>query len=94
MFKWLNKQGVESTTKGFVVQSIDRFTIEYKEGNKHISLYVERGFLPDGKVCVYITPKAFQKWDDGVLISTTKQIELLKNFKEAMEFQGVAVLVD
>jgi hypothetical protein len=93
MFKWLNNQGVEST-KGFVVQSVDRFTIEYIEGSKLISLYVERGFLPDGKVCIYITPDAFQKWDDGILISELKQTELLKNFKEAMEFQKIVVLIN
>lgn len=30
MFTWLNKQGVKSD-QGFVVQSIDRFVIQYSE---------------------------------------------------------------
>ncbi len=33
MFTWINKQGVKSS-KGFIVQSVARFKIEYREGNK------------------------------------------------------------
>ncbi len=45
MFTWLNKQGVKSD-KGFIVQSVARFVIEYKEGNKCISIEVESDYAP------------------------------------------------
>ena len=93
MFKWLNKQGVESD-KGFIVQSVDRFTIEYKEGNKSISIYVEDGYMPDRKVCIYINSDAFHIWDNGLPVPELKQIELLQNFREAMKFQNITVLIE
>lgn len=37
MFTWLNKQGVKSD-QGFVVQSIDRFVIQYSEAMGTIDL--------------------------------------------------------
>jgi len=43
MFCWLNKQGVKGD-KGFIVQSVGRFTIEYCERSKKISVHVEPGF--------------------------------------------------
>lgn len=92
MFKWLNKQGVESE-KGFIVQSVDRFTIEYRERFQKISVYVEDSRLPNQKHCVIIDQDAFQKWDNGDSISKEKQKEIYKNFKEAMEFQNIAVVV-
>ena len=93
MFKWLNKQGVESD-KGYVVQSISRFVIEYRELSKVIPLSVDRGLLENGKACVYVYRDEFEKWSDGSLLLMQKQEEVLRNFKEAMEFQGVSVLVD
>lgn len=93
MFTWLNKQGVKSD-QGFIVQSVDRFTIEYREGIKRMSVLVERGFLPNNKVCVCISPDAFVKWDDGMPISVERQKEILNNFTEAMEFQGMGVVVE
>src|SRR4051794_12498175 len=43
MFKWLNKQSVESD-RGFVVQFTGRFSMEYREGSKTVTLAVEGGF--------------------------------------------------
>ena len=93
MFTWLNKQGVKSD-KGFVVQSINRFVIEYRESTKIIKISVEAALLPSGKAGVYIYPDEFEKWSDGTLIPEDRQKEILKNFTDAMEFQGVAVLTD
>ena len=92
MFTWLNKQGAESV-KGFVVQSVNRFTIEYREGSKIISLLVERG-LQNDKACVYVYLDEFEKWDDGEPIQGGMRKEIFSNFKDAMEFQGVTVLID
>lgn len=93
MFTWLNRQGVKSD-KGFIVQSIGRFTIEYKEGSKCISVEVDNGRLPDGRFCEIISPDSFSKWDDGTPVSKEKQKEILKNFTDAMEFQGLGVVVE
>lgn len=90
MFTWLNKQGVKSD-KGFEVQSIDRFKIEYREGRRSISVQVERGVFA-GKPCVIIKENAFERWDDGESISYEKQKLISNNFTEAMEFQGIAVV--
>ncbi len=93
MFTWLNKQGVKSD-KGFIVQSVGRFTIEYRENSKCISIEVDNGRLPDGRFCEIVSPDAFFKWDDGTLISEERQKEILKNFTDAMEFQNIGVVVE
>lgn len=93
MFEYINKQGVKSD-KGFIVQSVARFTIEYREHNKCISVGVDTGRLPNGKFCEIVSSDAFATWDDGTSISMEKQKEILKNFTEAMEFQGIGVVVE
>ena len=50
--------------------------------------------LSSGKAGVYIYPDEFEKWSDGISIPNEKQKEILQNFKDAMEFQNVAVLTD
>ncbi|MFT3960438.1 hypothetical protein [Propionivibrio sp.] len=92
MFKWLNKQGVESDS-GFVVQFTGRFTCEYRENGQKIEIEVESGFS-GGRPSVSIKRDAFAQW--GRLrpfheAPAEEQARLLKNFKEAMEFQGLAV---
>ncbi len=93
MFTWLNKQGVKSS-KGFVVQSVARFTIEYREGGKCISIDVESDYTPGMKPREKVKLSSFSKWDDDTPISKARQEEILKNFTEAMEFQGISVIVD
>ena len=90
MFKWLNKQGVESD-KGFIVQVTGRFSIDYIEGDKVISIYIEPTRLSPSKFGVVIHPEAFKNWDNGELIPKHKQNDILKNFTEAMEFQNIGV---
>lgn len=94
-FKWLNSNGVESD-RGFVVQSIGRFEIEYREGDRKLVVDVERGWLSESKSCVLIARRAFERWEDdlpGRLNPLEKQQEMLRNFTEAMEFQGIGVVV-
>lgn len=91
MFTWLNKQGVKSD-KGFVVQSINRFVIKYSEGHSDIDVSVERG-MSNGKAMIYIYEDEFYKWSDGRAISEKKKIQILKDFVDAMNFQGVDVEV-
>ena len=85
MFTWLNKQGVKSG-KGFIVQRTGRFTTEYQEGHRKISIDLENGILPSNKHCVIVSASGVTKWDDGMLIPQGKQKEILRNFIEAMEF--------
>lgn len=94
MFKWLNKQGVQSD-RGFVVQVVDRFTIAYREADGAITVPVEFAQLGDGKSCVSIKPHAFRRWDNdasGLIIPLEKQREIFANFEEAMRFQNIAVV--
>ena len=55
MFSRLNKQGVKSRD-GFEVQVVDRFTVEYREGGKTMSIYV------DGDKQI-LTNALFAKWN-------------------------------
>lgn len=93
MFNLLNRQGVQSD-KEFIVQFLDRFEVEYKEGQKMISIYVEPGYTANKKFCLSIDENAFNVWADGTPISVAKQKEILKNFTEAMEFHGIGVIVE
>jgi hypothetical protein len=48
MFTWMGKQGVRSSD-GFEVQSIDRFSIAYREGSQVVTVYVEHGSYDGGR---------------------------------------------
>lgn len=92
MFTWLNKQGVQSD-RGFVVQRTGRFTADYREGDKVVKLDVESG-LNGGSPCIILDPSAFACWNDGIPIAPDQQVRLFQNFKEAMEFQGLKMVVE
>lgn len=92
MFTWLNKQGVQSD-RGFVVQRTGRFTADYREDDKLVTLDVESG-LDGGLPCIILDPSAFARWDDGTPIAPDQQAQLFQNFKEAMEFQGLKMVVE
>jgi hypothetical protein len=94
MFKWLNKQGVESDA-GFVVQRTGRFTCDYTEDGLTLEIEVEGGQV-GGQPCISILRNAFAKWPGKCKNGETEaeqQIRLLENFKEAMKFQGLSVIV-
>ncbi|MGQ0511073.1 MAG: hypothetical protein ACT4P9_10710 [Betaproteobacteria bacterium] len=81
MFTWLNKQGVRSS-EGFEVQSVDRYTIEYREGGKTISVPVEMGAR------TVTDEEAFGRWDppfNTVSISDEKRQQIFRNFNAAMK---------
>lgn len=81
MFTWLNKQGVRSS-EGFEVQSVGRFTIEYREGAKKISVQVEDGARVAGD------REAFEQWDppfSQLPISDEKRQQIAQNFDAAMK---------
>lgn len=92
MFTWINKQGVQSD-RGFVVQRTGRFSAEYREGEKVVTLDVESG-LSSGVPCVIFDPNAFVRWDDGTPIPQDQREQMFQNMKEAMEFQGLKMVVE
>jgi hypothetical protein len=93
MFTWLNKQGVQSD-QGFAVQFTGRFTAEYREHGKVITLDVESG-LNGGLPCIILDPSAFERWDgEAAKIPYEQRLEMFKNVKEAMEFQGLKMVVE
>ena len=91
MFTWLNKQGVKSA-KGFIVQRTDRFACDYREGIRKIEIEVESGLIGE-QPCISVSARSFSQWNDGETISSARQAEILQNFKEAMEFQGLKLVV-
>lgn len=92
MFIWLNKQGVRSD-EGFEVQQIGRFDAEYREGGNVVKLEVESG-VSGGLPCIILDPKAFARWSEGTLIPEAEQARLFRNFRAAMEFQGLKMVVE
>jgi len=89
VFTWLNKQGVRSD-RGFEVQRTGRFSAEYREGGKVVMLNVESG---GGMLSIILNSHAFARWSDGTVIPEEKQAQMLQNFKDAMEFQGLQTVV-
>jgi hypothetical protein len=96
MFKWLNKQAVESD-HGFIVQSKSRFIIEYCEGANKVSVDVEDGRTSEGNYFVYIEPNAFQRWDGDppyVSLPSERQDQMLANFADALEFMDIGLVIE
>ena len=92
MFTWLNKQGVRCD-RGFELQFTGRFNAEYKEGSQVVKLYVEDG-LCAGMPCILVEPKAFERWNNGILIPPEQRDQMFQNLKEALEFQGLKMSVE
>lgn len=95
MFTWLNKQGVRSE-RGFEVQFTGRFDAEYREERKCVSFQVEAG-SSGGLQCIIVDPQIFEHWDGGAVvenISPLQQSQMFQNLREAMEFQGLKLVVE
>lgn len=85
MFSWINKQGVRSSD-GFDVEFTGRFTAEYREGLRHLIVDVEGVVNGD----ISFSPRAFERWaNESVPNSKEEQARMLKNFLEALAFQGL-----
>lgn len=93
MFTWLNNQGVRSA-RGFEVQFTGRFDAEYREGNCLVKLYVEDGLTDGGLNCISVTPDSFAQCDGGAAIPADQQTQMFQNLREAMEFQGLKLIVE
>lgn len=93
MFKWLNKQGVESD-RGFIVQVVSRFEIEYKQQSKKILVHIEVDSVSSTGVSIVVHKSSFRCWNDGVQISESEQAKIIINFIDAMNFQDIGVVVE
>ena len=69
------------------------FRSDYREDDKVVTLDVEDG-LDGGRPCIILDPSAFARWDDGTPIAPDQQVRLFQNFNEAMEFQGLKMVVE
>jgi len=79
----------------FIVQTVSRFVIEYRQNSKKISLQVEVDYDSGAdKVTVMANKSSFRKWDGGEVISPEEQVEIIQNFKDAMVFQGIGVAIE
>lgn len=93
MFTWLNKQGVQSDN-GFVVQRTGRFTAEYRENGKVVTLDVEGG-LSGGTPSISVLPSAFEHWNgERTVIPPEQQAQMFQNLRDAMEFQGLELVIE
>ncbi len=93
MFTWLNKQGVQSD-RGFAVQFTGRFSAEYRDRGKVVTLHVEDG-LVGGQPCISVAPDAFEHWDsETARIPPEEQAQMFQNLREALEFQGLMLVVE
>lgn len=92
MFTWLNKQGVRSD-QGFDVQFTGRFDAEYRESGRIVKLYVENGRTEGGAPCIIVPSDAFAQWQGGFPIPVEQQDQMFQNLREAMEFQGLKLVI-
>jgi hypothetical protein len=81
-FHWINKQGVESSD-GFIVQRTGRFTEEYREGSRSITIDVESG-LSGGQHLVSYSRKSFDAWSPN----PTELQRVIANYRAALHFMG------
>jgi len=92
-FTWLSKQGVRSDT-GFKLQSMDRFTFEYREGSRTITLDIESGILGENQPAILMGSDALKKWDNGTTLDVVAQKQVLDNIRQALAFQGLGLSIE
>jgi hypothetical protein len=89
MFTWLNKQGVRSD-EGFEFQFTGRFTAEFRENGRVTELAVEdmaSGARPGVAISVDSLAPLWLSWPDAW--REQRRAKILKNVREAVEFQGL-----
>ena len=92
MFRWLNKQGVESTS-GFVLQSMDRFFYHYTEADRVLQVNVEPLTDVTGRYREQVYVSSLQRWQPPFgehLIPESEQQRIRANISAALEFMGIA----
>jgi hypothetical protein len=95
-FIHLNKQGVRST-RGFEVQFTGRFSLEYRDTGRKISISVSPGRDLEDKFCVVVASNIFERWDDepdDALIPEADRLNLFENLRQALSALGATLIVD
>jgi hypothetical protein len=87
-FRWLNKQGVESS-KGFVVQFTGRFSAEYREHGRVLEVEIEPG-LSGGNPAICYSATSFRSWSSNL----AEQQRASGNFERGIIFQGLVPVAD
>ena len=92
MFRFLNKQGVESD-EGFSVQVLSRYKIQYSdlELKKSLTLDTDYGFNASMEACMILENPKFDRWDDGVSLNAAEQEQVKARFASALEAMKVRV---
>lgn len=91
MFKWLNKQGVESSA-GYVLQSMHRFYYHYTEGEKTMQVFVEPLTDEHGHYSETVDLKSLDHWlppHADVSIDDAKRQDIRKNISDALDFMDI-----
>jgi len=88
MFSWINRQAVRSS-EGYEVHFLGRFTAQYREGRRIRTIPVDNGVLA-GKPAILFSRHVFENWDNSSVANPREeQDRLLRNFVEALRFQGL-----
>jgi hypothetical protein len=91
MFTWQNKQGVKSS-KGFVLQSLDRYGYQYAEGSRTMRVDVEPQRNPSGEYSEEVSLKSISRWlppHDNERIDQDKADAIRQNISDAMTFMQI-----
>lgn len=71
------------------LQSIDRFSVAYRESSRVGTVYVER----EGDGMTAVAKDAVSRWDSLWMTNPPeKQAQMRENFVAAMKFQGITVV--
>jgi len=95
MFRWLNRQGVESDA-GYSLQMLDRFSLEYREDSgKTLLAKVDIGFTASMKPCLIVQRKSLQEWNNSSCELTSDETEIIeRRITEALRFQDMEVEIE
>jgi hypothetical protein len=86
MFRWLNKQGVESSS-GFALQRVERFWYEYREADHVMRVMVEPGTLDEE-----IDEESIARWlppYESEQVTAQKKVHIEANISDALTFMGI-----
>ncbi|HOA07160.1 MAG TPA: hypothetical protein PLE16_05070 [Spirochaetota bacterium] len=92
MLKWKNKQWVESD-EGFSFLFTGRYTAEYIEGDRNLSLLIEDSMSNDN-YGIIIKSGSMNKWDNNQTILLNEKDVILRNISEALEFQNINLIIE
>lgn len=93
MYRWLNKQGVESPGK-FILQSVHRFFYHYIEGKKIYRIDIEPCYSKEGNYKGYYEKLnsnsiALLDGDEVIEISEEERKRISKNISDALDFMNI-----